>query len=186
MARSKKTRKISDIMPIRKADKKIAMPKNRRQATRYELDAQAREEKKKRKHKGKIAGARNGALEKKALQAEKVVKDPRIGSRKKVPLMVEIINKPQTKPMPNENHAPAKVEKHDPYAELMQLESNECLNELLDQLDAGKKLSADDQKFVDECLDRIEKLMDELGLNEEEEEEDLYRTFNTIDINQFK
>ena len=51
----------------------------------------------------------------------------------------------------------------------------------------GKKLSAEDQKFVDECLDRIGYLMNELGIEEEEENaEDLYRTFEKIDINQFK
>ena len=72
-------------------------------------------------------------------------------------------------------------------AELEQLENNECLNQLLDELDAGKKLSADDQKFVDECLERIAQLMDELGIEEDDEnEEDLYRTFEKIDINQFK
>lgn len=71
--------------------------------------------------------------------------------------------------------------------ELESLENNECLNQLLDDLDAGKKLSAEDQKFVDECLDRIGYLMNELGIEEEEENaEDLYRTFEKIDINQFK
>ena len=73
--------------------------------------------------------------------------------------------------------------------ELEQLENNECLNDLLDQLDEGKTLSVEDQKFVDECLIRIEQLMQELGLSEDDEEdseEDLYRTFSRIDINQFK
>ena len=71
--------------------------------------------------------------------------------------------------------------------ELEQLENNECLNQLLDQLDEGKKLSAEDQKFVDACLARVAQLMDELGIaDDEENDEDLYRTFERIDINQFK
>lgn len=40
---------------------------------------------------------------------------------------------------------------------------------------------------MDECLDRIAQLMDELGIQDEEEtEDDLYRTFEKIDINQFR
>lgn len=69
--------------------------------------------------------------------------------------------------------------------ELTQLENNESLNQLLDELDAGKTLSKKDQIFVNQCLDRIAQLMAELGI-EEESEDDLYRTFETIDINQFK
>jgi len=40
---------------------------------------------------------------------------------------------------------------------------------------------------VDECLDRIAQLMEELGIQDEDEtEDDLYRTFEKIDINQFR
>ena len=43
MARKKKSRKISDIMPIRKSDKKPEAPKlSGKKLTRYELDAKAR------------------------------------------------------------------------------------------------------------------------------------------------
>ena len=159
MSRQKKTRRVTDIMPTRKTDKKPSLPRSGRQATRYELDAKAREEKKKRKHKGLASGSRHSAVDAKTENQALDVKDPRIGSRKKVPLMVE----------------------------LEQLENNECLNQLLDQLDEGKKLSAEDQQFVDECLARVEQLMTELGIAEEDEnDEDLYRTFEKIDINQFK
>ena len=48
-------------------------------------------------------------------------------------------------------------------------------------------ISKADQQFVDECLDRIAQLMEELGIQDEEEtEDDLYRTFEKIDINQFR
>ena len=67
--------------------------------------------------------------------------------------------------------------------ELENLENNEILNELLDALDEGKTISKADQQFVDECLDRISELMEELGI---EDEDDLYRTFERIDINQFR
>ena len=186
MSRQKKTRRVTDIMPTRKTDKKPAPPRSGRQATRYELDAKAREEKKKRKHKGLASGSRHSAVNAKAENQALEMKDPRIGSRKKVPLIVEFVNKPekgQRIPIPQtESKAPL-----DPMIELTQLENNECLNHLLDQLEEGKQLSLKDQQFVDECLTRVAQLMEELGIVEDEENaEDLYRTFETININQFK
>ena len=51
----------------------------------------------------------------------------------------------------------------------------------------AKRLVKADQQFVDECLDRIAQLMEELGIQDEDEtEDDLYRTFEKIDINQFR
>lgn len=192
MSRTKKTRRITDIMPARKADKKPEQPKlsggKNRKSTRYELDAKAREEKKKRKHKGLPTGSRNvdPAEQKKA--AVKEVKDPRIGSRKKIPLMVEFVNKPEK----GQIIKPVAVEEYKPHLspelELEQLENNEILNQLLDEIEAGKTLSAKDQKFVDECLDRIDELMTELGIQDEDEDngDALLRQFETMDINQFR
>ena len=102
MARSRKSRRVSDIMPMRKVDKAtlatLGGTKSRRQTTRYELDAQAREDKKKRKHKGLESGARNGGIEKKEDHLQQENKDPRIGSRKKIPLVVEFVNKDNQRP----------------------------------------------------------------------------------------
>ncbi|MGC7559960.1 Der GTPase-activating protein YihI [Pasteurella sp. PK-2025] len=189
MARQKKTRRITDIMPARKADKKVELPKGKpgKKLTRYELDAKAREEKKKKKRKGLTSGSRHSATEHNPQNQAAAKKDPRIGSRKKVPLIVEFVNKPEKgmtiPPMKMEERLP----KQDPMLELELLENNECLNQLLDDLDAGKTLSSQDQQFVDECLERIAQLMDELGISDEDDsEEDLYRTFEKIDINQFK
>lgn len=191
MSRTKKTRRITDIMPARKADKKSEQPQlgGNRKPTRYELDAKAREEKKKRKHKGLPTGSRNidPAEQKKAVIKE--VKDPRIGSRKKIPLMVEFVNKPEKgqiiKPVPLEEYKSHLA----PDVELEQLENNEILNQLLDDIEAGKTLSAKDQKFVNECLERIDVLMSELGIQDEDEEENgdaLLRQFETMDITQFR
>ncbi|QIW15763.1 GTPase-activating protein [Pasteurellaceae bacterium RH1A] len=192
MSRQKKSRRITDIMPARKSDspkpgQKVSYGKNRK-PTRYELDQQAREAKKKRKHKGLPSGTRHlDAVEQKKTQA-KEVKDPRIGSRKKVPLVVEFINQPEKgkfiQPVPVEPKAPTQA---DLEQELAQLENNECLHQLLDDMENGKKLSAEDQKFLDESLDRIDELMDLLGIEDEEESEDaLLKQFETVDINQFR
>ena len=189
MSRQKKTHRITDIMPARKSDKKpeTAKPRAGKKLTRYELDAKAREEKRKKKHKGLAPGSRHSSAEYNQQEQNSAPKDPRLGSRKKVPLIVEFVNKPEQGKVITALKTDAKTTALDPMAELEQLENNECLNQLLDELDAGKKLSADDQKFVDECLERIAQLMDELGIEEDDEnEEDLYRTFEKIDINQFK
>ena len=186
MSRQKKTRRLTDIMPARKSDKKPEQPLSGRKATRYELDAKAREEKKKRKHKGLASGSRHSAVNAKAENQALEMKDPRIGSRKKVPLMVEFVNKPQKAQAVSAAKSEPKATL-DPMIELTQLENNECLNHLLDQLEEGKQLSLKDQQFVDECLARVAQLMDELGIaDDEENDEDLYRTFETININQFK
>lgn len=192
MSRSKKTRRITDIMPTRKPDKKTEQPKlstgKNRKPTRYELDAKAREEKKKRKHKGLPTGSRNIDLIEQKKNTVKEVKDPRIGSKKKVPLMVEFVNKPEKgqfiKPVIIEELKPVLT----PELELEQLENNECLHQLLDELDSGEVLSVKDQQFVDECLDRIDELMNLLGIQDKEIDEGdvLLRQFENINLNQFK
>ena len=186
MSRTKKTRRITDIMPTRKSDKRPEQPKltsgKNRKPNRYELDAKAREEKKKRKHKGLPTGSRNVDLAEQKKAVVKEAKDPRIGSKKKIPLMVEFVNKPEKgqfiKPVLPEEVKPVLS----PELELEQLENNECLHQLLDELDA------EDQKFVDECLDRIDELMEILGIQDEEMDEGdaLLRQFETINLNQFK
>ncbi|MDG2960443.1 Der GTPase-activating protein YihI [Bisgaard Taxon 10/6] len=191
MSRQKKSRRLTDIMPARKTDKKpeIGALKARpgKKLTRYELDAKAREEKRKRKHKGLNSGSRHSAAANADNSAQIEAKDPRIGSRKKVPLMVEFVNNPEKGQFIQPTKTNEKSPALDPMLELEQLENNECLNNLLDQLDAGKVLSKADRAFVDECLDRIAQLMDELGISDEEEgEDDLLRTFEKIDINQFR
>lgn len=187
MSRQKKSRRITDIMPARKADKKAeSKPLSGKKLTRYELDAKAREEKRKRKHKGLASGSRHSANETSNNPQLNEKKDPRIGSRKKVPLVVEFVNKPEKGQFIQPIKVESKMTALSPELELEQLENNECLNDLLDQLDAGKTISADDQKFVDECLDRIAQLMDELGIEDEESEDDLLNTFEKIDINQFR
>lgn len=192
MSRTKKTRRITDIMPARKADKKPEQPKlgggKNRKPTRYELDAKAREEKKKRKHKGLPTGSRNVDPAEQKKTVVKEVKDLRIGSRKKIPLMVEFVNKPEK----GQTIKPVLLEEYKPHLspelELEQLENNEILNQLLDEIEVGKTLSAKDQKFVDECLDRIDELMTELGIQGEDEDngDTLLRQFETMDINQFR
>lgn len=184
MSRQKKTRKISDLMPTRKQDKKEpTVAKKGKKPTRYELDNKAWEEKRKKKHKGRPSGNRYSLATEKHQVNQQVNKDPRVGSRKKIPLIVEEVNR-QNVTVSDEIKQPKKV--ISPEQELLALENNVALNELLDQLDAGVTLSKQDQQFVDQCLARIEALMEILGIEDDEDDQDLYQQFEKIDINQFK
>lgn len=116
MSRQKKTRRLTDVMPTRKKDDRTSSastvkPRAGRKLTRYELDMKAREEKRKRKHKGMVAGSRHSSGENSQHNVSIETKDPRIGSTKKVPLIVEFVNKPEKgKTIP-----PVKVEEKQPH-----------------------------------------------------------------------
>ncbi|OBW91739.1 aminotransferase [Gallibacterium genomosp. 3] len=185
MSRQKKTRKISDLMPTRKQDKKVpTVSKKGKKPTRYELDNKAWEEKRKKKHKGRPSGNRYSPAAEKHQNNQQINQDPRIGSRKKILLIMEEGNRQTVVVVPDETKPTKKI--ISPEQELFELENNVALNELLDQLDAGVTLSKQDQQFVDECLIRIEELMEILGIEDDEDDQDLYQQFEKIDINQFK
>jgi len=63
-----------------------------------------------------------------------------------------------------------------PQAELDSLETDERLDALLERLEEGESLSAEEQSWVNAKLDRIDELMQQLGLSydddEDEEEEE--------------
>lgn len=68
-----------------------------------------------------------------------------------------------------------------PEEELAQLENDERLDALLDRLENGDALSAEEQAWLDQSLDRIDVLMEQLGIaldddaEDEQAEEDMYR-----------
>uniref|UniRef100_UPI00398C70E2 GTPase-activating protein n=1 Tax=Salmonella enterica TaxID=28901 RepID=UPI00398C70E2 len=59
-----------------------------------------------------------------------------------------------------------------PQAELDLLETDERLDALLERLEARETLSAEDQAWVAAKLDRIDELMQKLGLSYDDDEED--------------
>ncbi|MEF3107600.1 Der GTPase-activating protein YihI [Raoultella sp. WB_B2P2-3] len=140
--------------------------------TREEVNQESRDRKRQKKHRGHTAGSRATGGEassagKKAGQQQ----DPRIGSKKPIPLGVTE-STPATK-----QHKP-KSEKPmlSPQAELDLLENDERLDALLERLEEGGSLNAEEQTWVDAKLDRIDELMQQLGLSydddEDEEEEE--------------
>ncbi len=137
--------------------------------SRAELDAEGRERKRQKKRRGNPTGSRsseNGGNKKRP--AVRQEKDPRIGSKVPVALIVgekAATVKPALKPA---------VEKPQPrlspQEELAMLENDERLDSLLARLEQGEKLSQEDNLYVDNTLDRIDALMEALGINLEEED----------------
>ncbi|WPC74040.1 Der GTPase-activating protein YihI [Vibrio porteresiae DSM 19223] len=151
MSRSKKSRKpgsngAADVIVVR---------------NRSEADVEGRLRKKQKKHKGLKSGSRHSVAQEHATKTSAHAKDPRVGSKKLIPLVVEA----KKKPSKQERRVSAEQE-------LEMLENDAQLNVLLDRIDNGEKLGAGLQKYVDEKLDRIEVLMKQLGLYDEVLEDD--------------
>jgi hypothetical protein len=151
MSRSKKSRK-----PGAAGAPDIIVTRNR-----TESDVEGRLRKRAKKRKGLKTGNRNSDANEQKQRAAAQNRDPRLGSKKKIPLIVE----PAKKMTKQERRLSAEQE-------LEMLENDAQLNVLFDRIEAGENLGTGLQKYVDEKLDRIEKLMDQLGLLEPEEEED--------------
>ena len=186
MSRNKKSRK-----PGSTGDVDLIVTRNRSQS-----DVEGRLRKKMKKRKGLKTGSRHSEAAEAARKGTGQVKDPRLGSKKKIPLVVE------AKKKPSKQERQLSAEK-----ELEMLENDAQLNVLLDRLDNGEKLGAGLQNYVDQKLDRIEVLMKQLGLYEPEEEmeeaepevevapkakkkpasdDDLLSQFEDIDLDDFK
>lgn len=148
MTRKRKSRKIGSEGPAVYREKST---------TQLELEARKRQKDKKRK--GLKSGSRHSAAIDEQKKGSGKARDPRLGSKKPIPLVVD--NKPKTK----------KERRMSAEQELAMLENDAQLMVLLDRLEAGESLGAGLQKQVDEKLDRIEQLMKQLGLLEEEQPE---------------
>ncbi|MDY1039126.1 Der GTPase-activating protein YihI [Lelliottia sp. CFBP8978] len=142
-------------------------PAKAHRKTREELNQEARDRKRAKKHSGHSAGSRaNGGSAGSASAKNTQQKDPRIGSKKLIALGV-------TETPVVKQHKP-KSEKPmlSPQAELDMLENDERLDALLERLEEGESLNTEEQKWVDSKLDRIDELMQQLGLSYDDEEDD--------------
>jgi ribosome assembly protein YihI (activator of Der GTPase) len=143
MSRNKKSRKSGAT-----GDVDLIVTRNRSQS-----DVEGRSRKRIKKRKGLKTGNRQAEGSEQKLHQASQKRDPRLGSKKPIPLIVEKAKKP------SKQQRQASAEK-----ELELLENDAQLNILLDRLESGEKLGAGLQQYVDEKLDRIEILMDQLGL----------------------
>ncbi|RTZ14203.1 GTPase-activating protein [Vibrio aquaticus] len=181
MSRNKKVRSAgnSDVVVVR---------------NRTQSDVDGRLRKKEKKRKGLKTGGRNSEAKTSKQQTAGQQRDPRLGSKKKIPLIVE----PQKKLSKAERRMSAEKE-------LEMLENDAQLNVLLDRIEEGEHLGAGLQKYVDGKLARIEVLMKQLGIYEDDEfeqpedapsieskgqsvssDDDLLSQFEDMDLDQFK
>lgn len=143
-------------------------PAKSRRKTREEINQEARDLKRKKKHRGNAAGSRaTGGDNAANARGKGAPKDPRIGSKTPVPLGVTT-----SAPVTRQHKPKSEKPMLSPQAELDMLESDERLDALLERLEEGETLSAEDQAWVDAKLDRIDELMQQLGLSWDDEEEE--------------
>lgn len=161
-------------------DKKPASRVKRK--TREEINQEARDRKRDKKHSGHASGSRtNPAAVSQKGDNSTAAKDPRIGSKKAIALGFDAA---ASKPATPAKVAKAVVEKKPrltPEEELAMLENNQRLDALLADLENGETLAAADQAWLDQTLDRVDVLMEQLGIaldddaDDEQAEEDMYR-----------
>lgn len=118
----------------------------------------------KKRDTGNKSGSRqNPGTEKQGNRSGKGKQDPRLGSKKPVALELAPQTQPQVKaPKP-------KQPKLSDEQLLLKLEEDPRLNELLDRLEEGRVLGAEDQRWLDEQLSKIEALMEKLGITDIDE-----------------
>ncbi|MBN7825882.1 GTPase-activating protein [Bowmanella dokdonensis] len=138
------------------------------------------DDKRHKRHSGKPAGSRNTEAKEALVTKSRSPKDPRIGSRKPVPLVAP-------------EKTPAEPLRHfSPARELKAIEQDQRLEALMDKVDSGHKLTAEEKSYVDKQLARHLELCQMLGIETEtpeaqdDPEEDLYDRFHNIDVDKFK
>ncbi|WP_312055925.1 Der GTPase-activating protein YihI [Pantoea brenneri] len=166
--------------PARAAHGKPAVKAKRK--SREDINNEARDRKRDKKHRGHASGSRANptASDNNGGGQSSKAKDPRIGSKKPVALIADSQTAPAKAKKSVAKPAAEKKARLTPEEELAKLENDERLDALLDRLENGETLSAEDQGWLDAALDRIDELMEQLGIamddgDDEQAEEDMYR-----------
>ena len=138
----------------------------------------ARQRKRDNKRKGLKAGSRQAVeQETSGIKSGSGSKDPRVGSRKPVALVVEPAKKPvAAKPAKAVKTAEQIAEQQAKQLqlkleqELATIENDERLNLLLDRLDDGLSVSADDEAWLDARLAHHQELLVALGMDDDDDD----------------
>jgi len=138
----------------------------------------ARQRKRDNKRKGLKAGSRQAVEQQTSgIKSGSGSKDPRVGSRKPVALVVEPAKKPvAAKPAKAVKTAEQIAEQQAKQLqlkleqELATIENDERLNLLLDRLDDGLSVSADDEAWLDARLARHQELLVALGMDDDDDD----------------
>lgn len=151
MTRKRKTRKIGPVgvRSTPKDERKQSLPtKGKKISDRKGLPSGSRFSPK-TTGEGETPQARSGA------------DDPRHGSKKPVQLV-----------MPKQAQKAPSARALEPAEELAMLENDDRLQDFLTALEEGETLHAEDQAWVDQQLARYQQLVEELGIDLDDEEED--------------
>lgn len=160
MTRQKKSRKASD-------NGQRHLPATEIRKIREQKDET------KKKGAGLKSGNRNSMQQVNANQGNadnKPKKDPRLGSKKPIPLLPEA--KPEwlplatPAPLPKVQLKAAKPETLSPEQELLQLENDPKLQQLLERVERDELLTGKDAKYFNRQTARISELMTLLGLDD--------------------
>ncbi|KMW72544.1 GTPase activator [Photorhabdus luminescens subsp. luminescens] len=156
--------------PLKKKAPARASAGKQKRKSREELNAEGRARKREKKHSGNPPGNRYQEQSSDKHQSGKQQRDPRLGSKVPVPL---IVGEQSTKPVVAKPKAETKP-RLSPQEELAMLENDDRLDALLERLENGESLSKEEHDYVDTTLDRIDVLMETLGikLDEEKSEEE--------------
>lgn len=143
-----------------------------RRKSREEINQEARDRKRDKKHRGNAPGSRGGEHpHTQNSKGNKPSQDPRIGSKK--PVELGSVSTPVVRSVKAKVEKPAPLS---PEAELALLENDDRLDGLLERVEQGETLSKEDQVWVDATLDRIDELMEQLGISYEDDEQDEEKT----------
>lgn len=172
---------MNQLLKTPHIQRKSAAKLKTKKKSRVELDQEARKRKRLKKSRGHAAGSRTQISNQKK-QATVEAKDPRIGSKVPVALVeTKAKAKLQSKPKDEVKLCLSSEE------ELVKLENDEYLDALLDRLDGRDTLNAEEQAYVDQMLDRINVLMDQVGIqlgnDKKEKQEDILKLLKSGNLN---
>lgn len=130
----------------------------------------APKEETKKKGAGLKSGSRNSMVQEKAGSADnRLNKDKRIGSKKPIALVPEA-ELQLIVPQPKASLAKVKPEVLSPEQELQQIENDTYLQQLLERVEQDEILTGKDAKYFNAKTARLEQLLQQLGLTEEDED----------------
>lgn len=157
------------------------MPKSK--PNKAAINTNSREQSRAKKRKGRPSGTRNSMADSaKTLSSGSGNRDPRVGSKKPIPLVVSA--SPQKKK--------ATKRYATPQAELLAIENDSQVQKLAVDMEQGKTLSAHDQQYFDSKMARHRLLCDLVGTEEEDEKpteepgSDIYLGDFHSDLDEFK
>lgn len=134
----------------------------------------------KKKGAGLKSGNRNNVVTTKPENTNNTAKDKRLGSKKPIALQptLEASSKEQ---LPRASLSKAKPIPLAPEVELAAIENDVYLQQLVEKVEQDEQLTGKDAKYFNAKTKRLTELLAELGLDQEDEPEDLLSAFEQKD-----